>query len=166
MYVRISRVVAGSIALAMLAAACGNDGEAGSTESAAQAGDSTDARGSPEGTVALHARTDLDTMDPRFTLSSGGKMINWFLYDRLLFIGPGGEFVPWRAEEWDVAPDGLSVEFTIREGVTCQDGTALTPTAIAKWIRAMEEPGMERPLRTIFSEDNLADVAAATMRAR
>lgn len=52
------------------------------------------------------------------------------VFDRLVDLAPDGKtVVPYLASEWDVTPTKLS--FTIKDGVTCSDGTPLDAAAIA-----------------------------------
>lgn len=49
------------------------------------------------------------------------------IYQGLVARTPEQEIVPALASEWTVSPDGLTYEFTLREGVTFHDGQELTP---------------------------------------
>jgi len=48
------------------------------------------------------------------------------VFEGLTRFGPDGAILPGLAESWEVAPDGLSWVFHLREGVTFQDGTPFT----------------------------------------
>ncbi len=48
------------------------------------------------------------------------------VYEGLTRFGPDGSVLPGLAESWEVADDGLSYDFHLREGVTFHDGAALT----------------------------------------
>ncbi len=52
------------------------------------------------------------------------------IYDTLISYDDDLEMIPWLAEAWTVSADGMSVTFTIREGATWHDGTALTPADV------------------------------------
>jgi peptide/nickel transport system substrate-binding protein len=41
-----------------------------------------------------------------------------------------GDYVPWLAESWEIAPDGKSIAFKIRQGVKFHDGTDLNAEAV------------------------------------
>ncbi|WP_345528646.1 ABC transporter substrate-binding protein [Nocardioides endophyticus] len=60
-----------------------------------------------------------------------------FMYDRLVVVSDG-EVEPYLAESWTVSP--TSVEFTMRDDVKCEDGTALTPSAIAASMNRTLDP--------------------------
>ncbi|QHC69406.1 ABC transporter substrate-binding protein [Rathayibacter sp. VKM Ac-2801] len=51
-----------------------------------------------------------------------------------------GAITPWLAESWTVSDDALSYDFTLREGVTFTDGTALDAEAVAANIAHLQDP--------------------------
>jgi len=51
-----------------------------------------------------------------------------------------GEIIPWLASEWSVADDGLSWDFTLRDGVTFTDGTPLTAEAVVANVAHLQNP--------------------------
>src|SRR5215212_6914222 len=59
-----------------------------------------------------------------------------FAYNSLISITDQGKIVGQLAESWKVTPK--RVTFTLRPGITCEDGTKLTATAVAdnyKWVK-------------------------------
>jgi peptide/nickel transport system substrate-binding protein len=48
------------------------------------------------------------------------------VFEGLTRFGPNGEILPALAESWEVAPDGLSWVFHLRDGVSFHDGTPMT----------------------------------------
>ena len=53
--------------------------------------------------------------------------------DRLIWKDPAtGALEPYIAESWDISADGLVYTFTLREGVTYSDGTALDAASVAR----------------------------------
>ncbi len=46
-----------------------------------------------------------------------------FVFDTLIWKDASGEFIPWLATSWEVDPEGTLWTFTLRDGVTWQDGT-------------------------------------------
>jgi peptide/nickel transport system substrate-binding protein len=62
------------------------------------------------------------------------------VFEGLTRFAPDGSVLPALAESWVIAPDGLSWEFTLREGVTFHDGTAFTAEDVVfSFDRAMAE---------------------------
>jgi peptide/nickel transport system substrate-binding protein len=60
-------------------------------------------------------------------------------YDRLLAYGPGLKLVPYLATSWRQVPLSRpkSVTFTLRRGVTCSDGSELTPVAVVNSFKRL-----------------------------
>ena len=62
------------------------------------------------------------------------------VFEGLTRFGPDGSVLPALAESWEIAPDGLSWVFTLREGVTFHDGLPMTAEDVAfSFERAMAE---------------------------
>ena len=62
------------------------------------------------------------------------------VFEGLTRFGPDGAILPGLAESWEIAPDGLSWVFNLREGVTFHDGLPLTAEDVVfSFDRAMAE---------------------------
>jgi len=57
--------------------------------------------------------------------------LSYQVLDNLVSLDENHEVVPWLAESWDEAEDGLSWTFTLKEGVEFTDGTPVDAEAIA-----------------------------------
>ncbi len=80
------------------------------------------------------------------------------VFEGLTRIGPDGSVLPALAESWDVAPDGLSWVFHLRNGVTFHDGIALTAEDVVySFDRAMAE-GSLNAQKALF--DGINEVTA------
>ncbi|MGI9148068.1 MAG: ABC transporter substrate-binding protein [Chloroflexota bacterium] len=76
--------------------------------------------------------SDTDKLDPPTMTSQEGFIADTAMYEGLVRYTSGGTDVePALAEKWDVAPDGLSVVFHLRQGVKFHDGSPLTAEAAA-----------------------------------
>jgi peptide/nickel transport system substrate-binding protein len=103
--------------------ACSDD--SGGERSVADGGTYTEALGADPGN--LH---------PLTTVEQSTNTVISFAYDSLVNIGSDNEVVPQLAETWEVQPD--SITFTLRDGVTCEDGTPLDAEAVAanfEWVK-------------------------------
>ncbi|MBC7723721.1 MAG: ABC transporter substrate-binding protein [Burkholderiaceae bacterium] len=60
--------------------------------------------------------------------------------ESLVSLDTDGTPIPWLAAEWTPADDGLSWEFTLHDGVTFTDGTALDAAAIKTNIEHIQDP--------------------------
>jgi peptide/nickel transport system substrate-binding protein len=93
--------------------------------------------------VTVRLQADYDTLDPAKMRDSNGYQMALSLYDRLTALGEDGAPVPALAESWET--DGTSVVFTLREGVTCSDGHALTASDVANSLTRMGAPETNSP---------------------
>ena len=78
--------------------------------------------------VAIAGETgDLDLLQNVSTLSS-----YTVVFDALIHYGPGGTLEPGLATAWNIAEDGMSISFDLREDVRFSDGTPFDADA-AEW---------------------------------
>ena len=84
------------------------------------------------GLLRVAALTDINTMDVAQTTDN--YMIPMNVFDRLYEVAVQAdgstEIVPSLATEYSVSPDGLTYSFTLREGVTFSNGSALTASDV------------------------------------
>ena len=59
----------------------------------------------------------LDTFDPYTTHEASGKRLADLLFDSLIDLGPGGEYVPGLASSWTISKDRTSVTFSLKPNV-------------------------------------------------
>src|SRR5690606_39790084 len=63
------------------------------------------------------------TLDPAGQTTTTVQNIVDYMVDTLVDIDKDGKLKPGLATDWEVAPDGLSITLTLRQGVTFHDGT-------------------------------------------
>lgn len=82
-------------------------------------------------TLVYGRGNDSDTLDPAMAANGEDiKLADW-IYDGLTrFDGPTTKVVPALAESWEIAQDGLSWTFKLREDVKFHDGTPFTAEAV------------------------------------
>ncbi|MEV6110428.1 ABC transporter substrate-binding protein [Streptomyces sp. NPDC051940] len=88
--------------------------------------DSDKAAGGDGGRITVARTGDIEQLDPARATAFQSVQTLGLVYDTLVDTDDGGQLVPGLAEKWQVAPDGKSVELTLRQGVTFHDGTPLT----------------------------------------
>lgn len=82
---------------------------------------------------------DPDTFDPQASNVLENAVITNQIYDYLYREDLDGNFVPSLAEGYTVTEDGLEYTFTLREGLTFEDGSPLTAEDVEySWIRALD----------------------------
>lgn len=115
--------------------------------------------GSAPDSVTLGVRIDVDSFDPQSSLgdSAAGQMFT-FVYDTLVRRSIEGKIEPAVATKWEVTPSkGV---FTIRDGLTCSDGTPLDATAIAASFTALGNNAASMGKSKMFGPDGLASATA------
>jgi len=68
----------------------------------------------------------LTTIDPALGANDPEVMFNNLQYDYLIDILPDGQLQPSLATDWEISNDGRSYTFSLRDGVTFEDGTSFT----------------------------------------
>ncbi|SDK46957.1 ABC transporter substrate-binding protein [Nonomuraea jiangxiensis] len=146
--------VAALAGLALLTAACG-----GTTSGPEQQGKPVTG-----GTFTFAIPADPGALDPAQGVLSVTNNVLSMAYDTLVAVDESGKIVPSLAEKWDVKPD--SVTFTLRKGVTCSDGSQLTPTNVADNVNHIADPATKSPVYGVMVPVGMkaeADDAAGTV---
>ena len=116
------------LALLIFSTGCGGNSGAGSTGGQDSAGtEPADKEG-----ISI-AMTDVSSLDPMKNWQIPAYYFYWTVYERLIKLNPAtGEFEPELATSWEVADDGMSYTFHLREGVKWHDGSVFTSKDV-KW---------------------------------
>ncbi|WP_372423005.1 ABC transporter substrate-binding protein [Salinarimonas chemoclinalis] len=126
----------------------------------------------PPGVLAVGQIAEPKSLDPAAVTAANDFRIVVNLYDGLVRYADGSfEIEPALAESWEVSEDGTVYTFTLREGVTFHDGTALDADAVVFNFERMldeEHPYHDTgpfPLSFFFSAiDTVEAVDARTVR--
>ena len=79
-----------------------------------------------------------DTLDPEITTYAVTNKININVFDPLIWQAPDLSYVPGLASSWEVAPDGKSFTFHLRQDVKFHDGTPMNADSVKfAWDRIM-----------------------------
>jgi peptide/nickel transport system substrate-binding protein len=122
--------IAAAGVLALSLAACG-----GQPSGPAAGGGQTFANGK---TFTMVLAADPGNLDPHLTALSVTLQVDRFLYDSLLNTNEKGDLVAGLADKWEATT--TSATFTLRKGVTCSDGAALTAAMVAANINFIGDP--------------------------
>lgn len=102
--------------------------------------------------------TRLDTFDPYTIHEAAGLRLADLLFDSLVEVSPGGDYVPMLAKSWVIEGGGTSVVFTLRDNVTWHQapgdvGAAkpFTPDDVVTTVRLLQSPQSEVPNRERFA---------------
>ena len=125
------KVVAASLAGAMLLTACGGSGGANQTSAAAGGSAETSAAAAAGSTggekVITMAQTgDWDTFMPMNTTNAGADNVIELMFDRLMVINTDGTFGPRLAESWETNEAQDKITYHLNENAKWQDGEPVT----------------------------------------
>jgi len=84
------------------------------------------------GTLRYVGAPSFQTTDPVFAVGDPITLVHYLLFNQIVKLGPDMDIQPELATAWTVGSDNKSVTFSVRKGVTFQDGTMLTADSI-KW---------------------------------
>lgn len=148
--------VATIAALGLLAAGCG-----GGDDADADAGSGAVP---VDGTFTTSVAADPGNLHPHLTALSATRAVDTFMYDNLVYFTIDGEALPWLAESWEVDVD--TVTYTLKEGITCADGSELTASDVAANFAFVADPANESPINGVLVPAGIeatADDAARTV---
>jgi peptide/nickel transport system substrate-binding protein len=83
---------------------------------------------------------DADTLDPADITSRDTMNIAHQLFAALYSVSTNGELEPYLAESSSFSPDGKSITFKLRPGLSCEDGTPLTARDVAYSFDRARDP--------------------------
>ena len=146
---RLKRIATLSVTAALVLSGCGGSETDSAGDTTAPTGAASDAQTStalsgkgPKGSgpapdaVTIAIRRDIDSFDPHTSLGdSGAQQAFLFLYDSMVHRSADGEILPGIASAWEMSP--TKGVFTIRDGLTCADGTPLDAAAVAASFSAL-----------------------------
>lgn len=95
-------------------------------------------------TFTAAVATDPGTLDPFTTVIGTARQIDRYLYGRLVEVQNDGTILSGLASEWEAGTEQAT--FTLRDDITCQDGSPLTASAVAANISFIGEPANGSPL--------------------
>jgi len=71
-----------------------------------------------------------DNIDPALTGAQTVESLDINVFQTLVWATPAGQLTPDLASSWKISPDGKTYTFTLRKGVTFQDGTPWNAAAM------------------------------------
>lgn len=125
---------------------------------ATSTGDSGSKAPVTDGTFAFALGADPGTLNPLMTAGSPTHQLATLTYDFLVSVDDATSKIgPWLAESWEESPS--SATFTIRDGVTCSDGTPLTAQTVADNITFVTDESKGSALRGVYVPTDATAVA-------
>lgn len=156
-------LLSAALATALLAG-CSSTSESTVSAGGSAAGGGGTASSAGNLTFTLGVTSDPGTVSPYETTLGTAKQVIAFGYDTLINQADDGTVISGLAEKWSNTAN--SATYTLKDGVTCADGSALTATDVADAFRYISDPKTLSPWlgRTIPTEFTVAsDDAARTV---
>lgn len=122
--------LAGAAALGLALTGCTSAASSGGSDEPTSGGTLTYASGDAEPTC----------LDPHVGGNYPQALVSSQFLESLVSLDADGAIIPWLADSWTVSPDGLSWEFTLKDGVTFTDGTPLDAAAVQANIAHLQDP--------------------------
>ena len=85
----------------------------------------------PDNTIVVGLSADAATFDPAQISSRDNSNIAKHIFATLFTVNFEGEVTPYLVDQTSVSADGLSYTFTLKDGLTCEDGEPLTAEDVA-----------------------------------
>jgi peptide/nickel transport system substrate-binding protein len=95
------------------------------------------------GSFTMDLGSDPGSVNPYESTGGLNRQIYAFAYDTLVGRSAKDEAIPQLASSWQVTP--TTVTYTLKKGVTCADGTPLTPAIVAADFNYIKAPATLSP---------------------
>jgi len=138
---RLIRTGVGACVAVTVLAGCGGGGDDGGGSSGG--GEVADG-----GTFTFALNSDPGNLDPQASAATNLFTVSHFAYDSLLFSDAKGKVVSGLAEDWAV--DGTTVTLTLKDGITCADGSPFTASDAAANLNYIADPANQSPFLGVF----------------
>ena len=159
---KLAATAVGLCVTASLLAGCGGSD---SSESGGGGGGGDESKYVDGATFSMALSSDPGNLDPQMAAGSALFTMSQLAYDSLVSVNAeSGAIESQLATDWTV--DGTKVTFTLADGVTCADGSELTPTVVANNIAFVGDPKNQSPFLGTFlpvGATAKADDAAGTV---
>jgi peptide/nickel transport system substrate-binding protein len=147
-------VVALTAVTAVTLSACSGGSGDGSGSTGAEPDAVTD------GIVNIDLAGPVTSYDPAKGSGYQDSLVAWSMYDSLIVTDTDGSQIAGLASDWTTTAN--SATFTLKQGVTCSDGSALTPEIVAGSLTRLLDPATASPfLSQITGGNNPATVTTA-----
>lgn len=135
------RLLAGLLSIALCVTTIGCGSTSNNTLDTTGEGKKAEKQMSTSGETSITIATNKDLKDYRPWGGANDMLLYFQVYDTLVSIDSEGKYVPMLAESWEMADDGMSFTFKLREGVLFQNGNTMTADDVVFSINAALESG-------------------------
>ena len=97
-------------------------------------------------TFTYAVSTDPETLDPQVTSNTAASTVFVEIYASLAYQELDLSWQPLLAKGWTVSPDNLTITFTLRDGLTFQDGTKFDSSSVKYTFERLQQIGTKSPI--------------------
>lgn len=112
------------------------------------------------GKVTMGITQEPDFLDPCMAVAAGTKEILFNIYEGLVKLDHDGKLMPALATDWQFSEDGLSITFTLREGVKFHDGKTMDAGDVVASLRRAAGLGAKDAVPMLPQLANIRSVEA------
>lgn len=91
-------------------------------------------------TLVVGQSVDVAGFEPHLANSRAEANVLNHIFGTLTKVEDDGKITPYLSESWTVSEDGKQINFTLRDGLTCHDGEALTAEDVAYTFERASNP--------------------------
>ncbi|MDR2347646.1 MAG: ABC transporter substrate-binding protein [Bifidobacteriaceae bacterium] len=141
---RLIRATALAVCATVLVAACASpSSKSSSTGPASGPTDAAPGSSALDKTFTYAVGSDPGALDPTLSASATQSTMAGFVYDALVNVDMDGNAQSGIASEW--TQDADKATFTIKDGITCSDGSAMTAQTVADNLNFVADPANASP---------------------
>ncbi len=102
-------------------------------------------------TLVVALEKSVSNLDAQVTSTGDSLLYAWQVYDTLYGFDAAGQLVPRMASGVAISPDGLDYTFTLRRGITFQNGDPLTVEDVKFSMERILDPAVKSTRRVYFA---------------
>ena len=107
--------------------------------------------------VRMAVTVDPDGLDPHMSASASTFQVTSSIYETLVTVDRNGNIVPQLAESWEIAPDGLSITFSLRPDTLFSNGNPCDAEAVKSSFDRFLSNGVRRGDYSTIESVEVAD---------
>lgn len=103
-------------------------------------------------------------INPLLAISDADRDLTMLTYAGLMGMGPDGSLIPVLAESYEIAEDGKTYTFVLRDNARFHDGTPVTAEDVVYTVRKAQDPSLKSPEFANWANITAEVVDARTVR--
>lgn len=142
----MNRVIALMAGMAVVLAGCGGEGTSSAPPSGGGEASQPPATGAEGGTLTVGLFQEPDNLNPYLAVQTASRLVRELTLEGLVAADPEGNYIPELAAEvptvdnGGISEDGLTITYTLKEGITWSDGDPFTSADVKfTWEAIMDE---------------------------